>query len=948
LNADGNQRVVLPAGDIVFDSPSFTFQHGLLIPAGSKLVMGPGAHDLTASSIIVFGEFRVGTEACPFMDRLTITLFSDGNNVVENGVNYGQKGIGLGAGGIIEMHGTKGLGLESWTQLGATAAKGATSITLATAPKSWAVGDAIVIASTDFNMNQAEQVVITGINGNTINIDHPLNFMHFGAFSEGVDLRAEVGLLTRNIRIQGTQDQGVLGGHFIVQVGFGAVHVEGVEFAYMGQGNFIGRYPVHFHQAGEAPAGTYVRFSSIHHSNFRCVTLHATMNVRIEGIVAYDHFGHCFFTEDGVEQRNVFERNLGLVTKNKAVSGSGGVGEVGIRSDFEAPTTYWITHPSNQLTNNVAGGSAHTGIWYLFRHEPSGMSRSNPLFWSQPPPNTVPLALSKGNRVHSSGLAGMFVEPTNHNFALDNDGRDVSEKPGFLGYGPLAADGSSAMTTFEDLTVFKTRMKGAWFRGIEVTFRNCKFADNLAGLTVASAGSHPDGNGGGLITGCTFVGWSDNKGTPEDGQPPINNVKGATTPRGPGEPVRGYQFYDGAQTIENCAFRRYEIDSYARHSAIGCFFQNMWQMAATNEVKNADFDAVSNRFEIIAADAPNYVLRLDGDSNIAVADRLGATSGYAGSWIVNNYPYFKTPKCIERPDWNAVVCPHKFANVWIENQASNTCNSPTINNLFLPGMFTVRDQQAPGTDWNTNTQEVLGIAQFDQWGNKFRYQVVASTEASYSIHWPHQAPASVYFQLNNVNQGDSIRYSLCYPTSASNFVVRRSLFIDKWHYLDKNAATILPATDSLNSPAFRSGDAYYWDSARGLLFITLYQRYERSDYYNYCPDQGCEVVWVDANVPAGTSGDCRASAYPYYSQNSGAFFDKALTPASTVSVTRARATVSSACGDGICTTNSVPAETCLTCPQDCGQCAVCGDGVCDASAAESISCPQDCGFTVSP
>lgn len=62
-----------------------------------------------------------------------------------------------------------------------------------------------------------------------------------------------------------------------------------------------------------------------------------------------------------MEQNNVFDRNLGLVTKIKPVHGKAGSGEAGIRSDFEAPTTFWITHPNNVLTNNAAAGSAHTG-----------------------------------------------------------------------------------------------------------------------------------------------------------------------------------------------------------------------------------------------------------------------------------------------------------------------------------------------------------------------------------------------------------------------------------------------------------------------------------------------------------------------------------------------------------------------------------------------------------
>ena len=45
------------------------------------------------------------------------------------------------------------------------------------------------------------------------------------------------------------------------------------------------------------------------------------------------------------------------------------------------------------------------------------------------------------------------------------------------------------------------------------------------------------------------------------------------------------------------------------------------------------------------------------------------------------------------------------------------------------------------------------------------------------------------------------------------------------------------------------------------------------------------------------------------------------------------------CGDGVC-----QMESCLTCPEDCGQCpTVCGDGICENGETCS-SCPADCGI----
>lgn len=45
------------------------------------------------------------------------------------------------------------------------------------------------------------------------------------------------------------------------------------------------------------------------------------------------------------------------------------------------------------------------GIWYLFRERANGLSRRKPKYANMPAPNSVPMALSKGNTAHR------FVHP---------------------------------------------------------------------------------------------------------------------------------------------------------------------------------------------------------------------------------------------------------------------------------------------------------------------------------------------------------------------------------------------------------------------------------------------------------------------------------------------------------------------------------------------------------
>src|SRR4029079_3041326 len=158
------------------------------------------------------------------------------------------------------LHGDRG---HTWTKLSNTAKAGSTSIEVLDA-SGWRVGDEIVLASTDFDPRQAERRTISAISGNKLTLDKKLEYMHFGKTTFDVDERGEVGLLTRNIRIQASTDaeQSFLGGHVMAMVTSHMVG-DGVEFNRRGQNLPLARYPIHWHLGGDAK-GQYVRNSAIH------------------------------------------------------------------------------------------------------------------------------------------------------------------------------------------------------------------------------------------------------------------------------------------------------------------------------------------------------------------------------------------------------------------------------------------------------------------------------------------------------------------------------------------------------------------------------------------------------------------------------------------------------------------------------------------------------------
>ncbi len=307
------------------------------------------------------GELDIGSEARPHVHKATITLT---DTVPGEDVNtMGDRGIML-LRGTLSLHGDR---TNAWTKLAATARAGSDRIEVLDA-SGWRKGDVIVLASTDFDSTQAEKRTIAAVARNTITLDRPLNYMHFGRITDGVDERGEVGLLTRNIKIQASEDaaKSYLGGHIMAMAG-SRMYVSGVELARMGQNMHLARYPIHWHILGDAD-GQYIENSSIHDTYSRCVTIHGTNNVLIKNNVTYNTVGHCFFMEDAVEHGNQFIHNLAMVTKchpdgkpcvptNLALANQSNKGQsakdILIPSDNTA-SSYWITNPDNTYKDNVA------------------------------------------------------------------------------------------------------------------------------------------------------------------------------------------------------------------------------------------------------------------------------------------------------------------------------------------------------------------------------------------------------------------------------------------------------------------------------------------------------------------------------------------------------------------------------------------------------------------
>uniref|UniRef100_A0A452HPT8 hyaluronoglucosaminidase n=1 Tax=Gopherus agassizii TaxID=38772 RepID=A0A452HPT8_9SAUR len=733
---------------------------------------------------------------------------------------------------------------------------------------SWLPGDRIVIASTDYSMHQAEEFNLLPCpecKSNQVKIDGSPLYLHVGEVVDGIDMRAEVGLLTRNILIQGEMEDScygqnqcqffsydTFGGQIKIQRNFTSVHMAGVELKNMGQ-QILGSYPVHFHMTGDVDekggyeSPTYLDNLAIHHCFSRCVAIHGTHGLLVKDTIGYDTLGHCFFLEDGLEQRNTFYHNLGLLTKPGTI----------LPSDRNEATC--LAMRSNVYGNYVPIPSTDS----------SGLEKSQPFYcvlgcWDMvhlPPVPTgqsegqypeaqaefTPLGIFYNNRVHSNFKAGLFIgkgvkttkasaENPREYLTVDNarfrphqDADPVKPRV------PALIDG---------LIAFKNNDHGAWARGGDIIFRNCGFSDNGIGLTLASDGTFPTDEGSSLeVAHSIFVGESNNIGS-QGGQNSYwgrgANGEYRTLPRNKTFPIRGFQIYDGPVRLVKCTFRKFTptVDRYS--SAIGFFMKNSWQISPQNNVsqvrmeRSVGLKVFFGRSGQWFGDNDN-----DGDKVSIFHDLDGSVTGYPDTFIgrADNY-LLRHPGCLTVPRWNGMICSGKYAQLYIQARR--------------PENLTLSIARATYHSHPLRLQGVNRGVPYQQ------YQPVVMLEQAYTIHWDGRAPEDVILYPINFNRGDWLHVALCYPKEAVFTIVadiyqrQTGRVHNVKHYL---------AAPSWPSMLNRTGERlFYFDSALGYLFIVL-QAHEARKGHSYCSQRGCERIKIVTHMSSKDSWSCALNPF---------------------------------------------------------------------------------------
>ena len=662
-------------GPDVYVDHSFKAPNGfrkITINSGGQLVFlyDPG-FELDTSAIVINpgGKFQVGNSECPIglNNRSDVAVVNFTDPTIPFTTEGVVKGITLGQGATLQLYGATGVApttpapgtnpqAPSWTYLAAPAGPpdlygagmgvgnpvaGDGALTLqVTDHVDWQTGQWIVVAGTDFSPDGAEFVQIdnvsctSGTSGPcTITLDSatPLVNYHFGgtapdtgmaAFNDlasqnyGVDERAEVGLISRNVKLTSTITPGNdlhNGGEIMIMKGYKAVEIQGAEIEKFGK-DHLASYPIHFHHVHDAPAKTLIDSNSIHHSYNHCITVHDTDNLTISNNVCARIVDHMFYMESGSETGNTFIDNLGIGAMSNSFTIA--AGNTGAQAAFWSGD-YLGNNPSYNYNgfnipftdfdpkNSKVLGSSYTasGFWItnpgankFVGNSIAGCQDQGRGFWMLPASTKIAkVPLPKGN----------FASNRAHGCYSGFDTAADIGVTGAFGYIPqttclggkeAGAGKCDAITEFDALTATRNRNRGIWVRASWYDIEGARLATNRDGVSLVSSGGtegSPPGEWS-RVNDAIAVGISTNNPNrfgpcPYIGQNTFGGVAGcyeSIANQGNGYPnpqwnMFGVMFYDGPARIENTKFVNFNVNPIPQLTASDVSFLNYFSASNT-------------------------------------------------------------------------------------------------------------------------------------------------------------------------------------------------------------------------------------------------------------------------------------------------------------------------------------------------------------------------------
>eukprot|EP00892_Ulva_mutabilis_P008257 jgi/Ulvmu1/5803/UM025_0058.1 len=830
------ESVVIPAGQsILFDLPDSPRLRLLLVEGQLEFLDSADVH-LHAEWIMVRGEgsaLTIGREEAPFSHRATVTLH--GRRASSRDIpSYGAKNIAVRY-GTLDLHGQPKT--PTWTRLGATAVRGAISVRLAEAVN-WQPGDAVVIASSAWDPSEVEKRRIVAVSSDqmTLTLDRMLWFQHWGELVEvsgrTIDMRAEIGCLSRNVLIQGDEesDTDQYGAHIMLsspprgRLATTIGRISQIECFRCGQAFMLGRYPLHFHMMGDVH-DSYIRGAAVHRTFNRAVTIHGVHYLRIEDVVAFDNMGHTFFIEDAIESQNRIVHNLALWTR-KSMS---------LLDTDTTPASFWITFPTNYFYNNSAAGSERYGFWFDLQKNPTGPSHTTDIC-----PPGEPLGAFEDNTAHSNVRYGLRIFNFWVPLAADRDA---------CGWSKWWKQRYPRTATLLRYTGYKNGRTGLMMsRAGDVRCEECALIDNMRAGAELNRMDGPYGTTGTYntiigvyspaMTGRTFPHW-----LRDDPDSPFTY----------GWIVSGFT---NDQVVSNTTFWGFKGSSaFALSTCDHCNFPNSKnQGAKTTHFANITY-----------IDTENYILygeRL----NAILHDMDGSLSGYpAGTHLTyGGWTHLNTVCPVgDRPGWTTSrVCPltKRLVRVMIDRAIPSIIYRDVEMVVQLappPALETLRPQNMDHAGSSRSMVEYGGIKLKDVPNG---WAVVLATDEHYHLWWDtiNQVPENLRFESTDMLA--TSRANTSFPEG----IVLTLPYDDVWPYVGvKGPAGESEATDLglVDSRVDNTGDSYrsYENNTLSLMFSGRsnpdrgwWWREQVTAYGARCPPEGCpppEQVTVDRSGP---------------------------------------------------------------------------------------------------
>ena len=382
--ADGGALAFPDLDDPELDTPkTLTLETaGIRIEKGGRLSVGTAACPIgyhpAAEATIVFTGDR--DPSC------TPARGCDDGSVKGIEVRPGATLSLVGAKGVPDPHPEAGPPGVSWTALRESVEPGKGGATLRLAAdvtqgqRPWEAGDWIVVATSSFSPFESEFVQIEGApkpdgeGGSIVRTRQGMKYFHFGSLPPtpsqrctvdggeqqvacgslpdcaapcesvpsplnyhdpaernfGIDERAQVGLISRSVRLTAKLPEApppdrtpldpdpslhwggeirIAGNHDGTDVP--DVTIVGVELEKFGKDQ-LGSYPIHLHHLGRTGGKLQIAANSVHHSFNKCVTMHMSSDLTLADNVCARIVGHIFYQEHGSEENVAFHRNLGI------------------------------------------------------------------------------------------------------------------------------------------------------------------------------------------------------------------------------------------------------------------------------------------------------------------------------------------------------------------------------------------------------------------------------------------------------------------------------------------------------------------------------------------------------------------------------------------------------------------------------------------------------------